>query len=40
MNGEASNTDGRLKMVYRSLVGKHEEKGTLLELDVEIKSNF
>jgi len=37
MNGEASNTDGRLKIVYQSLVGKHEENRNLLELDVKKK---
>jgi hypothetical protein len=40
MNGEACNTDGRRKTVYQSLVGKHEEKRNLLELDVERKNNL
>jgi len=40
MNVEASNTDGRLKIVYQNLIGKHEEKGILLELDVERKNNL
>ena len=40
MNGQASNTDGRLKMLYQSLVGKHEENRNLLELDVERKDNL
>jgi len=35
MNFEASNTNERLKMVYQSLVGKHEEKRNSLELGVE-----
>ena len=40
MNGEASNMDGRLKIVYQSLVGKYEENGNLSELDVERKNNL
>jgi hypothetical protein len=40
VNGQASNTDGRLKKVYQSLVGKYEENRNLLELDVERKDNL
>jgi hypothetical protein len=40
INGEACNRDGRRKMVYQSLVGKHEENRNVLEQDVERKNNL